>query len=301
MEILINAAASSVLIGMVFIIRAVFEKKVSPGLLYLLWLPVALRLLMPGMLTDSPISMMNTGIWNAGTGFLTREYERQRQEEKEQKYQEYYSALQKQQEEDNAISQVTVNGENLAQEAPYEEREEGEPEIIEWKKSPAGTFLGKLSETANAVRLLGIVLFSLIFLGKNLSFYGRLYVRRTKWKEVRVGKRRISVFTVENQLSSPCLFGLFPAIYIPKEAVERKDTKAELITYIIEHELTHYRQGDHIWAFARMLCLILNWYNPLVWIAARLSVRDGELACDAGCIKRLGRRKDMTMARHCLP
>ena len=35
----------------------------------------------------------------------------------------------------------------------------------------------------------------------------------------------------------------------------------------------------------RAAALALHWYNPLVWLAAVLSRRDGELACDEGALQ----------------
>ena len=112
-------------------------------------------------------------------------------------------------------------------------------------------------------------------------------------KEVSAGKRQIPVFAAGDKLPSPCLFGLFPSIYIPERCVtgEESREKDERLNFILTHELTHYRHFDPVWSLVRMLCLIAAWYNPLVWIAAVLSVRDGELACDRGCVKRLDREK----------
>ena len=58
--------------------------------------------------------------------------------------------------------------------------------------------------------------------------------------------------------------------------------------HAVEHELTHFRHGDHIWALLRGACLAVHWYNPMVWWAAVLSLRDAELACDEATIRRLG-------------
>ena len=58
--------------------------------------------------------------------------------------------------------------------------------------------------------------------------------------------------------------------------------------YALAHELTHYRHLDHIWSLVRLVCLALWWFHPLVWAAAWLSRRDGELACDEGVLERLG-------------
>jgi beta-lactamase regulating signal transducer with metallopeptidase domain len=57
---------------------------------------------------------------------------------------------------------------------------------------------------------------------------------------------------------------------------------------VLAHELCHYRHRDHIWALLRGLCLVLYWWNPLVWLAAVFSRIDGELACDEGAVSRLG-------------
>ena len=49
---------------------------------------------------------------------------------------------------------------------------------------------------------------------------------------------------------------------------------------MLAHEYTHYRHGDPIWAVFRCICVSLYWYHPFVWLAAFLSRRDSELACD---------------------
>lgn len=84
---------------------------------------------------------------------------------------------------------------------------------------------------------------------------------------------------------SPCLFGLVhPAIYLSPDVV--LGTVQE--KHAIEHEMTHYQQKDQWWSLLRGLALCLHWFNPLVWLAASLSIRDGELACDEITMQRLG-------------
>ena len=36
------------------------------------------------------------------------------------------------------------------------------------------------------------------------------------------------------------------------------------------------------------ICLVLHWYNPLVWLAASYSTRDAELSSDEATIQRVG-------------
>lgn len=80
---------------------------------------------------------------------------------------------------------------------------------------------------------------------------------------------------VSGSAGVPCIAGLIPAVYITPETA---DSDSE--TLIIRHELTHLRHGDHIWSAFRALALIAFWWNPLVWVAAAVSKRDAELACD---------------------
>lgn len=278
---------SSILIIAILLIRAVFQNKINPLYLYPLWLLVAVRLLMPGMIAESPFSVMNTRLWKAVSAMIAEEYERQDKEYKEQKYQEYYNRLIEEQEnaaelnDKEDIERVEVDpvtGEKII----YHK-----PETYEIKWHLNATLFGKLEQISAIMWMAGMAVFTLIFAWQNFSFYRYLRATRKKNSVVTVGIRKIPVFTAGDKLCSPCLFGLFPAIYIP----EGNHCTEEGFTFILEHELTHYRHGDHIWSFVRILCLITNWYNPLVWIAAKLSMRDGELVCDAGCMHRLGEEK----------
>lgn len=277
---------SSILIIVVLLIRAVFQNKINPLYLYPLWLLVAVRLLLPGMIAESPMSVMNTRLWKAVSAMITEEYERQDNAYKEQKYQEYYSRVIAEQE--NAADLANHEEIERVEVDPVtgEERTYYKPQAYEIKWNLNATFFGKLEQISMILWITGMGIFTLIFAVQNLSFYRYLRATRKKDSVVTAGTRKIPVFTAGDKMNSPCLFGLFPAIYIPEGTLTTENH-----AFILEHELTHYRHGDHVWALVRIVCLIINWYNPLVWIAADLSMRDGELACDAGCVRRLGEEK----------
>lgn len=305
--------ASSLLITGILLIRAVFRKKISPLVLYPIWLLAAFRLLMPGMLFYSPVSVMNTDLWHAGSRMLAEEEDRQDMESKMRQYQEYCdnltAAAQKAageepfREQEGDTHQIAQSGKGMGEENGKEWTADKKEEAGAWEQEnvdvPAesveikwrmpGTLLGKMRWTARCVWMMGMLVTAVVFLWQNLSFYRYLRTIRKKVPAPFSDKSRLPVFLAGDKLSSPCLFGLFPAVYIPDECVDPKDK--EQLDFILTHELMHYRHGDHIWAFIRILCLVINWYNPLVWIAARLSLRDGELACDAGCIRKLGEEK----------
>lgn len=138
-----------------------------------------------------------------------------------------------------------------------------------------------ISKLCNGIWFVGGLLCAGVFVWSNLRFAGRLRKSRVLTCHY---ENKLNVYEVTENVS-PCLFGFFkPCIYLQKN----NDLSDEQKKYILVHEYTHYRHGDHIWAFIRCVCVILYWYNPLVWLAARVSIKDSELACDAGTLKVIG-------------
>lgn len=129
--------------------------------------------------------------------------------------------------------------------------------------------------------LFGFVLSGAFFAVSNFRLRQKLWQSRRK---IEVSGYPLPVYVTE-QLPSPCLYGMIrPAVYItPESLCDEKRT-----AYVTAHELTHYSQKDHIWSFVRVLCLCMYWINPLVWMAVVLSRRDSELACDERTLHRIG-------------
>ena len=116
----------------------------------------------------------------------------------------------------------------------------------------------------------GSALLGLWMLGSWLVFTARL--RKSRKFLGRHGKTNIYV---SSRIPSPCLAGLVPAIYLTRSVLQN-DTTA----LILRHELTHLRHLDPLWSLCRTAAVVVYWWNPLVWLAAILSKRDAELACD---------------------
>ena len=84
-------------------------------------------------------------------------------------------------------------------------------------------------------------------------------------------------------LETAFVLGIFrPKIYLP-EGLSHKERE-----YILLHEQTHIRRGDHIVRILAFAALCLHWFNPLVWLAFFLSGRDMEMSCDEAVLKKLG-------------
>lgn len=84
-----------------------------------------------------------------------------------------------------------------------------------------------------------------------------------------------------DDISSPFVMGLFfPKIYLPSFMEEQE--------YIILHEKYHIRRLDHIFKVLAFIALCVHWFNPFVWAAFMLFVKDMEMSCDEAVIKKMG-------------
>lgn len=300
---------SSVLIVTVLFVRRIFRGKISLRLQYGVWLIVLVRLLFPFMITDSNVSIMNfigflqeetnvedgsdTGdVSGTGTGA---------------------DALKEQ----GGGRHADAQNAGISAGAPTDggmetgtDRGEGRPAGADnsrtrhvWTRILAGVWAA------------GMIVLGTVIVTVNLNFYRRLRKARRRWygadmymsvgnisggsagtsiKAGGIKRRAPRVYSVK-QLDTPCLYGAIrPAVYLPEAEIEAYGGAAAenggscRLAFILCHEESHFRQGDHIWGLLRGICLILHWYNPLVWAAACASRQDGELACDERTLARLG-------------
>ena len=261
--------SSSILILVVIILRTVFKGRISLRLQYAIWGLVLLRLLIPVSFGSSNISVENLSsniqkqpvaqvISDLGNlSIPTQSYEHAYQKVIE----EYEAAW--------------IDVDHL---------EGSELEALEYEaydKMEGKTISEIIGELALLIWIMGIVLVGIVFVTTNTRFRKRIMSSRYA---LGVQKNRLDVYATE-MIDTPCLFGLKnPAIYVTYPVADHQT----LLRHTVEHEATHHRHGDHIWSVLRCVCLAVHWYNPLVWWAAILSQRDGELACDEATIKALG-------------
>lgn len=131
--------------------------------------------------------------------------------------------------------------------------------------------------------------------GERLARYRELCKRR--------GVRPLPVYWVD-PLPSACLVGVFRP-YIALPLLLRDGDFLPALT----HELCHKKAGDPWWGLVRNLCCVIHWFNPLVWLAARLSRSDQEMACDERVIRpmndeeriRYASALALNAARRCAP
>ncbi len=258
--------SSSVLIGAVALLRRALRGKISLRLQYALWALVLVRLLVPFQFGSSMLSVSNLTAHlreqpavQIVSGLSQTELPRMS-----------YRAAYEQVAEEYArrgvdVAQMTPKEyETVDYEVAYRMRGDVTPaDVLRW------------------VWLLGSAALALTFLICNLRFALRLRRSRQRLEGV---SAPLPVY-LSAAVETPCLFGLFrPAVYLTPETAADET----VLRHALAHEITHFRHGDHVWSLLRCLCLAAHWYNPLVWLAASLSRRDGELACDEGTLARLG-------------
>lgn len=271
---------SSVLILAVLILRRLLGGRISPRVKYALWAVVLVRLLVPVSPFPSVFSL--TAALEPVEQNLDQRMDRQM----------VYAIP----------TQVypTSPGTLEPGEAPIIDRTEhswaGDPTyysggvVIDQESATHYYFMMPLDELLLLAWGAGAAVLALVLLGSNLRFFRTL---RKKRLSLELSGCPRPVYAVEG-LSSPCLFGLFrPCIYLTPDLAADSPFRA----HVLAHELTHYRQKDHLWSALRCVALALHWYNPLVWLAVFLSKRDGELSCDAGAVKTLGEEERIPYGR----
>ena len=256
------AVTSSVLILAVLLLRQCLKGKVSLRLQYGLWALVLLRLLIPVSFGSTAVSILNAV---------------ERAEDRVPAPAVYYVGGETP---DLAPAEPDPNLPPAEQQTQYEQN------LAQWQ----GELDAARAETGTPVTVgmvlmllwaAGAALLGLWLVGVNLRF--RRALGRSR-KSLAVEGFPLPVY-VTGAVPTPCLFGLVrPAVYVTPETA----ADGTVLRHSLAHELTHFRHRDHLWAALRGLCLALHWYNPLVWLAASLSRRDGELCCDEATVKRLG-------------
>lgn len=267
-EVLIS---SSVLILVLVALRRLLRGRISLRIQYALWLLVAVRLLVPIQIGHSDISVLN--LTNRAVEAVVTTSDPAMTD-----------PVQSDIPQQGAENLGTVPGQlqgNTAGEPAYP----GVSTIAPEPDVPAGRGISLLQ----GVWLAGCAAATLWFLSVNVRFR-----RRTK-----AGAKRVEVDSplpvyVSEQVSSPCLVGLIrPRVYVTPACLADSRT----LRHVLAHEETHWHHRDPWWALVRCLCLCIYWFDPLVWWAAALSRRDGELSCDEGAVRRLGEEERLAYGR----
>ncbi len=160
----------------------------------------------------------------------------------------------------------------------------------------AGTAVKKpavfpLEEVLTGLWLAGAALFGLYYLVGTACFTrrARRWSRSAEEEALRsyeavcreMGLKKAPPLRVSGAVDSPMVAGLFrPCLLLPGADFGERE-----LTFILRHELTHYRRRDLWYKLALLGANALHWFNPLVWLMRREAERDLELTCDDAVVE----------------
>ena len=249
-----DALTLSALIAAVLLVRAAFKNRVPKRLLYALWLVVLLKLCLPGTAYALPLLPA-----------------------------EQTAAVQQ----TEAPAQSAPAAQQPTQAAAQPQTPAQQPASQPQEAAKPAAAMPLVTKPVLVIWFCGSALLGLWLLVTWLVFTVRL--RRSRRFLGRRGRVRIYA---AGSISSPCLAGLIPAVYLTEDVVQTD--AAELI---LRHELTHLRHLDPLWSFCRAAAVTVYWWNPFVWLAALISGRDAELACDEAVAAKLSPAQRVAYAR----
>lgn len=240
---------TSLLIALIGSVNRLLRKRLDPNIRYALWIFVALRLLLP-MRIDLAIEVPDLSAPAAQHTYNSQP-------------ESMDMSLTAQESLINVPIKYTVTA------APPQLPLTAGTGTVTAGQSDTGI---SLKSAVQLVWVAGMVAVSVYVLASNRKLFLSF---RQKRQKIEVLPGGIPLYAMPGY---NCLAGILnPAIYIDPEALGNSTVAQN----VISHELQHYRVRDHYWQFLRVLCLILQWHNPLMWWAYFASRRDCEMACDA--------------------
>lgn len=279
-------------------VRKVLGSKLHAYVRYGLWLIVALRLLVPVNMIESPLSMLSVAKVIQLSDAARQNSDLQGADSAKQTDAITNTITEQQLSPGNVLQSANAgfdkanvptveNVENIVADAAQSK----DAERIQSEANEG--YLPRVSDKVwHGIWLAGSLLVG-GFLGfSHFRFYRRLCRTRaiyTKKMPSEIKRTRVPVYRVK-ELETPCLVGLIrPAIYIGTDI----DTLSDHFRYAVAHEEVHYLHRDYIWSVLRAVLVAVYWFHPFVWIAAVCSAGDGEIACDYGTVRRFGKEEQL--------
>jgi len=90
---------------------------------------------------------------------------------------------------------------------------------------------------------------------------------------------------LQNVLNTPAITGVFyPKILLPHTVINLTDKD---ISYILMHELAHYKRKDIPVNYLLLALQAIHWFNPILWYCFRKMRQDMEIAADEIVLEKL--------------
>lgn len=253
---------SSILILCLILLRKLCKGRISALVQYALWLVVAVRLMVPGIAVIFPdvLPRSNLSVMNA-----IQEVEERVQDVLPVHFDLSFS---------EPVLPIVAGA------------SDGPTAVFVAGKVGGGFWDSTFWSGGRGPWCLGMLVVGIWMIAVNIRFSQKLHSNR---KDTGIKQKSLSVYAVKD-LDSPCLYGMpgRQCIYLPEDVAEDALADDKKLHHILIHEYCHYKHKDVFWAMLRCMLVTVYWFHPLVWVAAILSKRDCELACDESAIRMLG-------------
>ncbi|MFC3747630.1 M56 family metallopeptidase [Paenibacillus sp. GCM10012306] len=277
---------AGILIVLVLVLQFLLRNKLEVRWKYLLWIPVALRVLLPWA-PESSLSLYN---------FISLESimpGTERQIANPSTWHEWWRGLGSYR---DGHSERTLT----LEESTVRVRVEGESDPLEpgavqskwWNEMKSISLTNGLT----LVWLAGVLLLA----AKTVYDQRRLRqaLRRSRSIETPLlsavfhetkqlmGVNRNVQFVASERIPGPAVVGFRKPVVVisPRLLIT---LKKDQLQYILGHEFAHIRRWDVAVNWIMHIILIFHWFNPLVWLAVHRVRQDQEMACDAYALNRM--------------
>lgn len=281
---LINSSLiATVFITIIYIVRAVIKKKVSPSVLYYMWFLVIIKLIIPYG-PESSFSIYN--LFNNSNKVV-----------------ESQGAINSY----NNIGNITTNYNNVntsndivEDTTSFTSEEQIQPEsgITNPTKEKA-----RIKAVVFYIWIIGVALIasytiiSYINLRKTNKYRNNEEIEKVNnilavcLKRLNV-KRKVTV-AITNKVNTPSLCGILnPMILLPTSLIS--EVNDEELKYILIHELCHLKRGDILVAWIISTVKAVYWFNPAVYFALKTMQNDCEVSCDNMVLSYLEHKENLS-------
>lgn len=135
-----------------------------------------------------------------------------------------------------------------------------------------------------AVYVIGVICFLALFLLRWIRTYRLVHMAKpVPSTDARYSLVSHSVRIRESSsFHSPATFGVIhPTIILEPNLSNDK------LKYVLKHEGYHAKRKDNLWNYAIAFVQILYWWNPILWLMARMIQMDIEKVCDRAVISKM--------------
>ncbi|MDR0271185.1 M56 family metallopeptidase [Paenibacillus sp.] len=271
---------AGILVLLILTLQFLLKNKLEARWKYLLWLPVAIRLVLPWA-PESSLSLYNVFSLKAVVPV-------------HQMTQDFSEA--------GRAGGAAVQGEHDVQldtggisEIPALSHESGTVQ-------KRGIWWNQIKQQGFIIGLMLVWLVGVLFLGAK-TIYDQLRLKRVlrtsrpietrfilalfEETKQRLGIDRNVRFVASERIPGPAVIGFRkPAIVISPSLLVT--LQKEQLQYILGHEFAHIQRRDVAMNWVIHIILILHWFNPLLWVAVRKARQAQEMACDACVLDRMG-------------